>query len=102
MNLYLLVATLSVATATDPTCASVAAGSRIDCGIVGSTQQTCEASGCCWQPDNSGGKPHLAKGGLLFGHKSLRSRLDDFFVVFLFAPMCVVVFWFLTPAHRCV
>jgi hypothetical protein len=61
----LLVATLSVATATDPTCASVAAGSRIDCGIVGSTQQTCEASGCCWQPDNSGGKPHLAKGGLL-------------------------------------
>ena len=24
--------------------------SKQDCGIVGPTQQTCEASGCCWQP----------------------------------------------------
>ena len=90
----LLVATLSVATATDPTCASVAAGSRIDCGIVGSTQPTCEASGCCWQPDNSGGKPHFANWsvGLYISH--FVQGEDDFFVVFLFAPMCVVVFGF--------
>ncbi len=27
--------------------------SKQDCGIVGSTQQTCEASGCCWQPQSS-------------------------------------------------
>jgi hypothetical protein len=23
---------------------------KVDCGQMGSTQQTCEASGCCWKP----------------------------------------------------
>lgn len=32
---------------------------KVDCGFVGSTQQTCEAGGCCWQPvePNPGNTP---------------------------------------------
>jgi hypothetical protein len=28
----------------------VSSTEKIDCGIVGSTQDTCEAGGCCWNP----------------------------------------------------
>jgi glucoamylase len=45
--------TLSIVSA--DTCSSVATSDKVDCGQVGSTQSTCEASGCCWSPDNSGG-----------------------------------------------
>ena len=27
-----------------------------DCGVVGTTQQQCEATGCCWQPVSNTGK----------------------------------------------
>ena len=58
----LLATTLIVATATaadvadvsDPTCSSIADPDKVDCGIVGSTQSTCQAKGCCWSPASSG------------------------------------------------
>ena len=48
-------ATLSLAAASDPTCSSIADPDKLDCGVEGSTQQTCEAKGCCWSPSSSGG-----------------------------------------------
>ena len=32
-------------------------GSKRDCGDYGSTQSSCEASGCCWAESSSGGIP---------------------------------------------
>ena len=38
-------------------CDNVPLAGRIDCGDIGSTESTCEASGCCWRPTNVYGRP---------------------------------------------
>ena len=38
-------------------CDNVPIADRLDCGQVGSNAETCAASGCCWRPTASPGKP---------------------------------------------
>merc|ERR1711973_696032 len=49
LSSLLLAAVAAALTAGQDSC-NVADGDRWDCGFVGTTQQSCEADGCCWRP----------------------------------------------------
>lgn len=53
-NIILAAAASLTLASSDPTCSGIADPDKVDCGIVGSTQSTCEAKGCCWKPAAAG------------------------------------------------
>ncbi len=51
---FLAFLALSSAQDTSEECTAVELGARVDCGISGSTEDSCHVDGCCWIPAGEG------------------------------------------------